>query len=202
MAKPVRKVTCYSGGEGAFMEASQRARARALGPFLRGLARLGLRPNHLTLLSLLSGLAFCPLFFVSRPVAFVCLALHVILDGLDGPLAREMGIASNRGSFTDSMSDQMVIAATTFTVVHAGAAGILPGGLYVFFYTVVVLFAMARNALDVPYSWLFRPRFLVYIWIAVEVYWLPGTLDLVLWGCVALLSAKTLTGFIRIRRRM
>lgn len=184
------------------MDASQRARGRLLRPLLHLLSRLGVRPNHLTFLSLLAGLAFCPFFFWYQSLAFVFLFFHVLLDGLDGPLARHTGLASNRGSFTDTMSDQVVIAATTFTVVHAGRAGILPGGLYVFFYTLVVLFAMARNALHVPYSWLFRPRFVVYVWLIVDAYWLPGTLDIVLWLSVALLAVKTLSGFIRIRRRI
>ena len=40
-------------------------------------------------------------------------------------------------------------------------AGIWAGGLYVFFYTMVVIFAMVRSALAIPYSWLVRPRFII-----------------------------------------
>jgi len=184
------------------MSASQRLRGRALRPLLSGFARIGLRPNHLTFLSLLAGLAFCPLFLWNRLAAFGFLLAHLLLDGLDGPLARHTGVASNQGSFTDTMSDQVVIAATAFFMVHAGYAAPLPAGLYVFFYTMVVVFAMVRNALNVPYSWLFRPRFLVYGWFAVEVYLWPGTLNTVLWLATILLATKTLTGFIRIRRRI
>jgi phosphatidylglycerophosphate synthase len=197
-----QKADCYSGGEHAAMEFTQRVRGVAFGPLLRLLTALRVTPDHLTLLSLLFGLAFCPLFFYAKGWAFVALALHVLIDGLDGPLARHTGVASRAGSFTDSTADQVVIAASTATLMYAEVAGILPGALYIFFYTVVVYFAMARNALNTPYSWLLRPRFIVYVWFIVETYWWPGTLDIVLWISTALLALKMGTGFLAIRNRM
>ena len=168
---------------------------------LKKMTGIGLRANHITLLSLVAGLAFCPVFlWGSTVIAFSLLLLHVLLDGLDGPLARFSGNASNRGSFTDTMADQLVVTAAAITMIHSGHAGIWASGLYIFFYTVVVAFAFVRNAIAVPYSWLFRPRFLVFIWYVVDLYWLPGSLDGLLWACSGLLALKCLTGFIRIRR--
>lgn len=201
--EPAPKITCYSAGEDGFMQRSQAWRGRMLRPVLVVLAALRITPNQITFLSLATGLAFGPVFlWGSRPVAFGLLLLHVLLDGLDGPLARHLGRASNAGSFTDTMVDQVVLAFSTVTMIHAGHAGAWPGGLYLFFYGIVVIFAMVRNALAIPYSWLFRPRFLVYAWFPVEVYLWPGTLNLLLWLGTVLLAFKTLTGFLRIRRRM
>jgi phosphatidylglycerophosphate synthase len=197
-----RKVTCYSEGEQRAMDASQRWRGRFFEPFLSGCATLGIRPGHLTALSLVMGAAFCPVFFWSVPGALVLLALHVLLDGLDGPLARHLGTASNRGSFTDSTADQIVVALTTITLIHAGHVSAIAGGLYCFLYTVVVVFAMVRNALNVPYSWVVRPRFAVYMWFIVELYAWPGSLTWVLWIFSALLGLKMATGFFSIRRSM
>ncbi|HSH15397.1 MAG TPA: CDP-alcohol phosphatidyltransferase family protein [Verrucomicrobiae bacterium] len=198
-----RKITCYSDGEGEFMRQSQELRGRWLRPLLVGLERLRCRPGHLTFLSLLAGLAFCPVFLQgSRLAALGLLLLHVLLDGLDGPLARHLGRASNRGSFTDTMADQAVVTFSTLTLIHAGLAGLWPGAMYLFFYTVVVLFAMARNALAIPYSWLVRPRFFVFTCIPVELYLWPGSLNLLLWIVAALLAWKTLTGFVKIRRKL
>ncbi|MEO2049223.1 MAG: CDP-alcohol phosphatidyltransferase family protein [Pirellulales bacterium] len=109
-SKSVPKVTCYSEGDGEFMHWSQALRGRLLTPFLVVMARAGISPNHLTLLSLATGLGFCPVFiWSSKPVAFGLLVLHVLLDGLDGPLARYSNNASNKGSFTDTTSDQVVV---------------------------------------------------------------------------------------------
>jgi len=198
-----QKVNCYSDGEGAFMQWGQDFRASLLGPILSVMAKFRLRANHITFLSLIAGLAFCPLFLTGfKAWAFVALILHVLLDGLDGPLARYTGTASSRGSFTDTMADQIVVTVTTITMMKAGYVELWAGGLYAFLYAMVVVFAMVRNAMDAPYSWLFRPRFLVFIWFAVEVYLWPNTLAIVLWIAVALLGLKTLTGFVTIRRKM
>jgi phosphatidylglycerophosphate synthase len=196
------KSDCYSAGERAGMVLWQRVRAVTLRPLLSVLSRMGVRPDHLTLLSALAGLAFCPLFFWSKPLAFGMLALHVLLDGLDGPLARHTNTASRRGSFSDSMADQLVVVASTVTLMSAHVVGALPGSVYVVAYTVVMLFAMARNALSIPYSWLVRPRFFVYLWLVIETYYLPGTVDYVLWLFNALLAMKVLTGFAKIRQRI
>ena len=71
-----------------------------------------------------------------------------------------------------------------------------------FLYAIVVAFAFARNAMAAPYSWLFRPRFLVFIWFAVDAYVLPGSLDVVLWISSGILGLKCLSGFVKIRNRM
>jgi hypothetical protein len=100
------------------------------------------------------------------------------------------------------MADQTVVVATTLTLIQAGHAALWPGGLYLALYTVVVLFAMARNALAVPYSWLVRPRFVVFLWIPVEMFWWPGSLDYLLWVAAGLLGGKAITGFVRIRKKI
>ena len=196
-------MTCYSEREAAMMKKSQAWRGHALRPVLLVLARIEVTPNHLTLLSLLTGLAFCPAFIAgSTLLAFGLLLAHVLLDGLDGPLARFSGTASNRGSFTDTTADQVVVTFSTVTLMQAGYIGIWPGALYLFFYSVVVIFAMVRNALEIPYSWLVRPRFFVYACMPVAVYGWRGALDVLLWLLTSLLALKMLTGFIQIRRQM
>ncbi len=204
------KADCYSAGERAAMVWGQELRAWWLGPLLRGLAWCGVAPDQVTLASLAVGLAFCPLWLWpgspawSKPAALVALLLHVLLDGLDGPLARHLGVASRRGSFTDTLADQMVVTASTLALMATPqpAASIWPGGLYLFLYSVVVGFAMLRNALGVPYSWLVRPRFWVYGWIAVDAFLLPGWMDVVLGGFAAVLAVKLASGFVAIRRML
>ncbi len=185
------------------MEWSQTLRGKCLAPLLTLLGTNGVRAGHITFLSLLCGLAFCPLFIAEHYLwAFGFLLAHVLLDGIDGPLARHLGRDGDRGSFTDTAADQVVVTATAITMVYTGFAGTWSGGSYLFLYTLVVTFAMVRNTLQVPYSWLFRPRFLIFAWMAVDVYFLPGSLNPVLWVATVLLGIKSLTGFVAIRRKM
>ena len=197
------KVNCYSGGEAGFMAWWQSLRAKSLNPLLKLMSAIGMTENHVTVVGLLCGLAFPVVFHWVAPwLALVLLLAQVVLDGLDGPLARHRGTASDRGSFTDTMVDQVVVTVVMITMIWAGHAGLWPGVLYIFFYLLVVTFAFIRNALREPYSWVVRPRFLVFLWLPVEIYLWQGTLDWVLWLSVAVLALKAATGFWVIRRRM
>ena len=202
------KADCYSAGEREAMAWTQQLRAWFFGPLLRFLAWIGIGPDLVTLASLLVGLAYCPLWLWpenpdwARPAALLALLFHVLLDGIDGPLARHLGVASRRGSFTDSLADQVVVTASTLALMAGPEPklSIWVGGAYIFCYTMVVAFAMVRNALGVPYSWLIRPRFWVYAWMAVDLFWLPGWLDVVVGVLAAGLAIKMITGFIALRR--
>ena len=200
---------CYSAGERAAMVWWQDLRERWLSPLLKLMSSLGIRPDHLTLASLLVGLMFCPMIFYVPWLAFVCLILHSAIDGLDGPLARHQRVDSKAGSFTDTMCDQLILVAVTVTMMcHPDLLiGILPGTIYIFLYTVVVVFAMVRNAMGIPYSWVVRPRFLIYIWLALEFFVFPGSIfagstNIVLWITNALFALKMLTGFLKIRDKL
>ena len=138
----IEKADVYSANERDWMIRTQQARARLFLPLLRLMAALKVTPDHITFLSLLSGLAFCPLYFYHPPTAFGLLALHVFLVGFDGPLARHLGVDSPKGSFTDSMADQTVIIATTITLMYDWTIGAIPDALYIITYTTVVFFAM------------------------------------------------------------
>ncbi len=196
------KADCYSAGEGGWMELGQQVRHRLLSPLMRSLIRWRVAPDHVTLFSLAAGLFFYPLYFHSPVAAFVALTLHVLLDGLDGPLARQLKSASRKGSFLDSFCDQLVVTVTAFAMMQAGVISGICAGFYVFLYAMVVFFAMVRNALEIPYPWLIRPRFIVYVWMAVETWFLPGALEFVVWGFSLLLGFKMATGFNKIRRRI
>lgn len=198
---PVMGVNCYSESEASFMAHSRALRVRIMGPLLRLLDCCGVTPNQVTLLSLLAGLMFCPLFaWNALTAAYIMLVLHALLDAIDGPLARYQGSASSQGSITDTMADQLVVTFTTLALIAAGIVGTWVGGLYIFAYSVVVIFAMIRSALSIPYCWLIRPRFIIYLWIPLEMSVWDGSLDVLMWISTALLAVNMLTGFIRIRR--
>lgn len=192
------------------MQWSQDLRAGLFRPLLVAAQRVGIQPDHVTLASLLCGLAFCPLYLWpgapswALAAALVALLVHVVLDGFDGPLARHLGVASRRGSFTDTLADQMVVTATTITLMAAPQPMVSAwvGGLYLFAYAMVVGFAMVRNALGVPYSWLVRPRFWVYGWIAVDLYLWRGQMDYVMGLFAVVLAIKLASGFVAIRRML
>lgn len=185
---------------------SQKLRAKMLRPLLEWMSKIGVTPNHLTIASLVTGLIGAFLLAVVykdlRPVGMLFILLHVILDGMDGPLARHKGVESNRGSFIDTACDQIVITAVTISLVYIDVVHAISGLLYALIYTVVVGFAMVRNALNIPYSWLVRPRFFVYMWIPIEFYIASGTLPIILNIFIVLLFIKAVSGYFKIIRKI
>ncbi len=198
----MNSIDCYSSKDRHMMLWSQRLRAEILHPVLAALKRWHVTADAVTLTALVAGLAFCPLLFVWPPAALVALALHVVLDGLDGALARFRGTAGRRGSFTDTLCDQIVVAASATALALFGLLHPAAATLYVFIYTVVVIFAMVGNALGVPYRFVVRPRFFVYLAIPFELYLLPGTLTWVVALSLVPLTSAMARGAFTIRRAL
>lgn len=200
------KGDCYSDGERRWMEYGQHLRAVALRPVLARLTAARVTPDHLTLASLVSGLAFAPLWWSGQfGTALSMLWLHVVLDGLDGPLARAQKVASVRGSFTDSFCDQLVVTVVTITLMVSFPHVSIPAGtLFLSLYTGVLAIAMVRNSLSIPYSWLLRPRLILYMAASLEVFQLlpSGATAGVVWFSNAVLGLKLLTGFRNLRSRL
>ena len=196
---------CYSEGERAWMVYGQVLRGRLLGPWLVTMTRLGVVPDHISIFSVVTGLAFglCwPLGW--KIAALILLLLHVLLDGLDGPLARYQQVESPRGSFTDSFCDQLVVTTVTISLM-VGAdpyLDVLSGSLFVVLYTSVLAISMVRNSLAIPYSWLVRPRFFVYLAIPCQLLGVSIAVWVVVWVSNFLLLLKLVSGFFRLRGKL
>ena len=93
----------YAASEREAMVRYQGFKQRLLNPLLILLERMGVQPWMITGASLVTGLAFCPLFLMadtgwSLHSAYVMLLLHLLLDGLDGPLALTPALSTPWGS--------------------------------------------------------------------------------------------------------
>ena len=199
------KSDCYAAGERTWMEAGQRLRAYWLSPLLRWLTQRGITADFLTVVSGVIGFAFVPCYLSGYLwAATATLVVHVLMDGLDGPLARFQMADSSRGSFTDTFTDQAIVTAVTIAwmILNPSSFVIATGSAYLFLYALVVGMAMVRNALHVPYSWLVRPRFVVYVSIVFDAWNASSWTIPVMTVCNVLLAIKTLSGFFKLRRQL
>lgn len=122
MNAPPIATTEGGSGEGRIAQIKERMRQAAhtvFEPLVRGLARAGVRPTHMTVLGLLLSLVAALAFFTGgfRQGAAL-LMLGGLCDILDGELARERHEASKFGAFLDSTLDRVGDGA-----VLAGIAG-------------------------------------------------------------------------------
>lgn len=78
-----------------------------LEPIAGALAKIGLTPAVVTIVGLLVTVVGAALVAGGAVFAGVLtVSLGVVLDAFDGPLARRLGTASDRGAFLDAMSDR------------------------------------------------------------------------------------------------
>ncbi len=79
-----------------------------LAPFLRLLWRLGVRPTHISVLSLFAGVSGVFLIYRSPLEGFVLVVSYVVLDVLDGCLARVTDSVTDFGAKFDFATDRVV----------------------------------------------------------------------------------------------
>ena len=73
------------------------------------MAAVGLRPNHLTLLGLFTGLLAVIVFFtISRVLGLALFFISALFDLFDGALARRTKLVSSFGEYFDAVSDKIV----------------------------------------------------------------------------------------------
>ncbi|MEN8113110.1 MAG: CDP-alcohol phosphatidyltransferase family protein [Actinomycetota bacterium] len=178
--------------------------APILEPIARGLGKIGVTPMMVTVLGLaitITGAAMIAnglLLFGAAVAAF-----GVVLDALDGPLARYKGTASDRGAFIDTMSDRF------------GEIAVWVGlGVYLRDDSVALILTLVALAFSllVPYvrakaeswgaegrgGWMGRAERMILALIGIGIAWFwPAVMIPMLWVFVALTG---LTVAQRIRR--
>jgi phosphatidylglycerophosphate synthase len=204
-SQPTPKTDCYSDRERKGMERYQIVKGNLLHPLLALMATLRVTPDAVTVFAGVIGLMFVPFWMTDQKmIALGFLFAHVVLDGLDGALARHQNVASSRGSFTDAFVDQIVVTGVTIAwiVVTPTTINIAVGVVFVFFYVLVVAFAMARNSLAVPYAFLIRPRYFFYAALAIDGLMVTNATFYVLLFSDGLLAVASVTGFLVVRRQL
>ncbi len=105
-----------------------------LGPLARGLHKLGVRANTVTVLGFVLTVVGVVLLAAAQPTAaLLLLLLGTLCDTLDGQLARAAGGGTRFGSFLDSTLDRLSDAALAIAAVQLGTtlpdATLYGGGL-------------------------------------------------------------------------
>lgn len=95
------------------------ARDKIFDAIARGLYRVGIRPNHLTLAQVpIYGLMVYEGFRGNLVLFGVYQIVIMVLDGMDGTLARRMGIASRSGAILDAVFDLAGIVLVVIVAAH------------------------------------------------------------------------------------
>lgn len=157
----------FAESEQAGQERFQKVRDRLVGPLVRLLIRCRVTADLISLLSLLQLVPFGYLLLTAEnpqqiAIASVFVWLHVILDALDGPIARTTGTAGPAGAFTDMCVDHSGMLITTCLLTAAELINPTSAVAYVSSYTVAIAFTIWLNMIGHPFKLVIRTKYLLY----------------------------------------
>lgn len=165
----------YSAFERRFIGPFRAALLRATAPVVALLARLGVPPNLLSLSQIPLGFAVLALVPGHPRWAFALFVAILLLDGLDGALARATGQASAFGGLVDQYSDHAREITVVAGMALFGALAILPAVLYGAIYTGLNLTIYLTNTHGAPVPWAIKsylvvyPALFLYLWFGMDV---------------------------------
>ncbi len=179
------------------LEPFRHALTRILAPLIDLLARLRVPPTAVSLSQIPLGFAIASLITFAPRVAFGLFVLCLLLDGLDGALARSTGRASPLGALVDQISDHIREITVIGGLVAAGALRGEIGVAYALTYPLFnfLLYVANRHGAQVPVAlktWMvFYPFLFLFLWF--EINWLDyaGGVAAALMGIV---GAQALVG--------
>lgn len=139
-------------------ERSKKVRAKLSNPIVKILAKIGITPNMLSYLGVLSMLAFI-LFIQSNPwISFWLLVFAIFVDAfLDGALARYLKKASDKGKFIDMVCDVTVFALFIVGVNMINLVDAVPAILFVYFMFMSKLLMVIKKNIGEQTDWLIHP---------------------------------------------
>lgn len=183
------------------MAALWKAKAWLLRPLLQFLTVFGVRPVSVTLVSALVVMIGLGHVLWTGQIRFFLwwIWLHVLLDSIDGALARYQGIASFTGALEDLVSD-------TFGIIVVGTMlgyfGLVMPSVAVLFSTLYVAlhaFTFTEGALGSPGDVVFRPRVIVYLVMTIDVIYGTSVTAWLVPLLLPILGVLVLCSFLRVR---
>lgn len=132
-------------------------------PIIKLLIRLHVTANMVSYFSAILGLASAIYILYDIKISAILLIISLLMDGIDGSLARELNAPKLQGSITDCFADQIVISSTTIAFIAIGIIDPIIGGLYLVVYPTHITFTILKNIINKPNRYVFRPRIFVYI---------------------------------------
>jgi CDP-diacylglycerol--glycerol-3-phosphate 3-phosphatidyltransferase len=184
---------------------------RAVRPIGRALRRTGLSPDHLTVVGLIVAALAAVAVAAGRLVIGLILVIAAALPDLfDGALAKASGTSSQRGAFFDStvdrITDAMLLGGIAWYLadVDSPRAALLPFAVSSVASVISYQRAKAESlGLDAKGGLMERAERIVLLCLGLllEAVGLTGSLTVILWGMLLLISITAIQRFIKVWRQ-
>jgi phosphatidylserine synthase len=158
---------CWSPAEQQMKKKGENIKGKVFGLLVKLLVKLGVTANMVSFSSAFVGIVSTIFLWYDIKISAGLLILALLIDAVDGSVARATNTNNIKGSLTDAFSDQITISATTIGFIAIDLLDPVIGGLYLVLYPMLIIFTILRNATKNPRKLVLRPRGLIYIifWI-------------------------------------
>jgi phosphatidylglycerophosphate synthase len=177
-------------------------RTKLFAPISSLLIKIGCSPHQLSLFGffILSGFVY----FVprNRLYALGFLLGHVIIDGMDGALARLQKTDGNEGAFSDIVIDLSAMVVFIITLIFYGILIPWIAAMYIYIYTIMIIFLLVRNICNIPVTYVVHSKYMMYGLFAVLVFWKVNFLNLGLVIFTLLMAPVVITSYLKIKNHL
>jgi phosphatidylglycerophosphate synthase len=157
----------FSKKEKEKMNKIKDTRTNILLPISKFLKGLGLTANMVSYIGFFILIGF--IYFVTKnPIlASFFLLAHVLIDAFDGPLARLEKKDGDSGAFTDIICDHTGMVIVVCTLIFINLVNAVLASIYIYIYTIMIIFIIIRNRLKVPIKFVLRTKYYIYLLYAI-----------------------------------
>lgn len=165
----------YSAFERKIIGPFRQGLLRATRPLVVLLARLGVHPHVLSASQIVGGFVVLALVPEYPRLAFLLFLGTLLVDGLDGALARTTGRASAFGALVDQYCDHIREITVVGGMALFGALAVLPAVLYGLIYTGLNFTVYLANVHGAPVPWAMKsylvvyPALFLYLWFGLNL---------------------------------
>ncbi len=192
----------YSSLERRLLEPVRRLESALLKPAVVLLAALGVSPNAVSASQVVVGGAIVPLVADRPRAAFALFVLALLLDGLDGALARHTGRCSPFGALLDQFCDHAREILMVAALARTGTLDPFWATLYAFVYPAFNLTLFLCNYHHTPLPLALKSYLVVYPALFLHLWWGINWLDEAVALSTALMGIVIAQGLIHLRRAL
>lgn len=150
-------------------------------PLLKALNTIGIKPNHISVFSVFTViLTFVLSVVYSNPLIFIIgIWFHMLIDGIDGALARFQKTASIQGSIVDVISDHFGIIFFCIFMYIFGFSNIYIISIFFVLYTIIIIFSLYFLFKNTNFIFVLRPRIFIFSAVTLDYIIFIGMTDLI-----------------------
>ena len=134
------------------------------------IAKTGITPNQISLFGLVILFGFVYYIDTNLKLSLLFLVVHLLLDGLDGAVARLTKQDNTAGEVMDTFVDYTGMFIIVWTLGLYGYVDPSLGLLYVFLYVVMICLVIIRYLLRIKPRFVLRTKYIVYALFAWLVF--------------------------------